>query len=380
MPEPIPARTLAMRSTLTAGGELRLGLHEVDLPAPGPDDVVVRVEASPINPSDILVLLGPADPADLKAAEIDGRPGLVAQVPAERMGAMGTRLDLSLPVGNEGAGEVIAAGVGAAAQALLGRRVAMRGGGMYAQHRTLRAADCLPLADGADPEDGAAAYVNPMTALSFPEVMRAEGHSALIHTAAASNLGRMLVRICRADGVGLVNIVRSEAQAEILRAEGAEHICISSAPDFDAKLEEAVAATGATLAFDAVGGGDLGGRIINAMERGLARDKPWSPYGTSVKKQVYHYGLLDEGPIVIPQGMGLCWGAGGWLLTNFLAAAGGEVAARLRARVAAELPPPFASRYTARVSLAEALDPETARAWARRATGEKYLVRPDREI
>ena len=257
----------------------------------------------------------------------------------------------------------------------------------YAKHRihgaivdTLRAADCLPLADGADPEDGAAAYVNPMTALSFPEVMRAEGHSALIHTAAASNLGRMLVRICRADGVGLVNIVRSEAQAEILRAEGAEHICISSAPDFDAKLEEAVAATGATLAFDAVGGGDLGGRIINAMERGLARDKPWSPYGTSVKKQVYHYGLLDEGPIVIPQGMGLCWGAGGWLLTNFLAAAGGEVAARLRARVAAELTTTFASRYTARVSLAEALDPETARAWARRATGEKYLVRPDREI
>jgi hypothetical protein len=297
------------------------------------------------------------------------------------MRAMAGRVDQSMPVGNEGAGTVVAAGSDPAAQALLGKLVAGIGGAMYAQYRTLKAADVLPLPDGATAADGASCFVNPLTALGMVATMRAEGHTALVHTAAASNLGQMLNRICLQDGIPLVNIVRSREQTHILTDIGATHVVDSTAPTFLDDLTKALAETGATLAFDAIGGGKLAGQILGAMEVAInQRATVYSRYGSSVHKQVYIYGGLDTRPTELARSYGMAWGLGGWLLTPFLMKIGAAEGQKLRDRVAAELKTTFASHYTAEISLAEALQPEVIAAYNKRATGEKYLINPNKGL
>jgi NADPH:quinone reductase-like Zn-dependent oxidoreductase len=368
---------LQLRSLVKKTGELELSLLRVATPAPGPDEVVVRIEAAPINPSDIGLLVGAADVATAKLSGSPDRPVTTATIPPAGMRAMAGRLDESMPVGNEGAGVVVEAGDSDAARALLGRTVAMIGGAMYAQYRCVRLAETLLVPADATPAEAASCFVNPLTALGMVETMRREGHKALVHTAAASNLGQMLNRICLADGVGLVNIVRSAEQAQILREIGAKHVCDSTAPEFMEALTEALVATGATLAFDAIGGGRLAGQILTAMEAAIGRTATtYSRYGSSVHKQVYIYGGLDLRPTELVRSFGMAWGVGGWLLFPFLQKIGPAEGARLRARVAAELKTTFASRYTRVISLEETLQPEIIAAYARRATGEKFLIAP----
>jgi NADPH:quinone reductase-like Zn-dependent oxidoreductase len=253
----------------------------------------------------------------------------------------------------------------------------MIGGGMYTQLRKLRAQDCIMLPDDADVADGASMFVNPLTSLGFTETMKAEGHKAIVHTAAASNLGQMLNRICLKDGIPLVNIVRSDAQAAILREIGARYIVDSTSPDFQAELTEAIGETGATIGFDAIGGGKLAGQILQAMEAAASRSlTSYSRYGSDTFKQVYIYGGLDTGPTVINRTFGFAWSVSGWLLFPFLQKAGPEVAARMRQRVVDELKTTFASHYTKTISLTDALKPEILTAYERKATGEKYLINP----
>ena len=368
---------LELRSLVTADGELRLSLEPVTPPEPGADEVLVRVEAAPINPSDLGLLLGPADLATLRAGGTAERPTLTAMVPPERMGMLRARLDQSLAVGNEGAGTVIAAG--ANAQALLGKRVGMLGGAMYATHRTVPVRDTITLPEGASAADGASMFVNPLTALAMVEVMRAEGHNALVHTAAASNLGQMLNRICQADEVSLVNIVRSPAQAQLLRDAGAAHVVDSTADGFRGALTDAIAATGATVAFDAIGGGKLANAILHAMEAAANRAATaYSRYGSTQFKQVYIYGGLDVGPTLLDRGFGFAWSVGGFLLTPFLVKAGPAKVAEMKARIARELTTTFASHYTHTIGLADALRPEIVEQYQRKATGQKFLIDPSR--
>ena len=369
---------LQLRSLVKSSGELELSLVAVPTAAPAADEVVVRVEASPLNPSDLGLLLGAADLEQLKASGSADRPVITAPIPAGLMPMMKARLDESMPVGNEGSGVVIAAGSSPQAQALLGKVVGVLGGAMYSQFRTLNVAQCLVVADGTTPAEAASCFVNPLTALGMVETMRREGHRALVHTAAASNLGQMLNRICIQDEVPLVNIVRSEEQAEILRKIGAKYICDSTAATFMADLVKALAETGATLAFDAIGGGKLAGQILTAMEAAINQTaKGYSRYGSNVHKQLYIYGSLNNAPTEFQRSFGMAWGMGGWLLTPFLQKIGPADGQRLRARVAAELKTTFASQYTQVISLREALKPEVIKAYNRRATGEKYLINPN---
>ncbi|THD58079.1 zinc-binding dehydrogenase [Phenylobacterium sp.] len=373
-----PGSGLQLRSLIKSSGELEVSLARVDIPDPAADEVLVRVEATPLNPSDLGLLLGAADLSTAKAG--DG-PTLTASVPQQLMRAMAGRVDQSLPVGNEGAGTVVAAGSDPAAQALLGKTVAGLGGAMYAQYRTFKAADVLPLPPGASAADGASCFVNPLTALGMVATMRAEGHKALVHTAAASNLGQMLQKICLADGVTLVNIVRNAEQAKILTDIGARHVLDSTSPSFVADLTDTLAETGATLAFDAIGGGKLAGQILGAMEAALVRTAPvYSRYGSATHKQVYIYGGLDTGPSELVRNFGMAWGLGGWLLTYFLMRSPPAEVQKLRQRVADELTTTFASHYTAEIGLAEALDPKVAAAYNRKTTGEKYLINPNKGL
>jgi NADPH:quinone reductase len=369
---------LQLRSTVTEDGKLTLSLDEVTLGAPATDEVIVRVEAAPINPSDLGLLLGPADVSTLERSGSAERPVVTFAVPQARMGAVRARLGQSLPVGNEGAGTVIDAGDGG--KALIGRKVGMMGGAMYSQYRKLKLREVVPLPDGATAADGAAMFVNPLTALSFVETMRMEGHKAIVHTAAASNLGQMLQKICLADGVPLVNIVRSAAQAKILTDIGAVHVVDSQAPDFRARLVDAIAETGATLAFDAVGGGTLGSDIVQAMEQAANRSAAeYSRYGSDSFKQLYIYGALDLSPTMLNRlAYGFRWSVSGFLLTPWMQKAPKETVQRMRQRVLDELTTTFASHYTATIGLAEALQPEVLKAYERKATGEKYLIDPTR--
>jgi NADPH:quinone reductase-like Zn-dependent oxidoreductase len=372
---------LELRSLVKANGELELSLVRVAIPDPGPDEVVVRVEASPINPSDLGLLIGPADISTARVSGTSALPVVTATIPPAFMRAMGGRVDQSLPVGNEGAGVVIRAGTSVAAQALMGKTVAILGGAMYAQYRCIKAADCLALPPGATPADGASCFVNPLTALCMIETMRREGHTALVHTAAASNLGQMLNKICLKDGVGLVNIVRSPAQEALLRGIGATHVCDSTAPTFIDDLTRALVATRATLCFDAIGGGRLAGQILAAMEVAANMTAAtYSRYGSTVYKQVYIYGGLDTRPTELNRAFGMAWGLGGWLLTPFLQTIGPEATQKLRERVVAELKTTFVSSYTKEISLAEALQPSTIAAYNKRATGEKFLINPNRGL
>jgi len=372
----LPASGIQLRSLVRTDGVLELSLAEAPVIPPGEGEVLVRIDAAPINPGDLGALLGPADLATLQA---DGGVTTASIPPALRRVVAG-RIGQSMPTGVEGAGVVIAAGPDAASQALVGRTVAVFGGGMYARYRTLPAAAVLPMNEGARPADAAASFANPLTALSMVESLRMEGHTALVHTAAASNLGRMLVRVCRADGVGLVNIVRSEAQAQQLRELGAVHVVDSSAPGFMADLAAAIAATDATLAFDAVGGGQLANQILAAMEQAQGvQAGGYSRYGSSRHKQVYIYGGLDTRPTELARSYGMAWSVGGWILTGFLAKLKPQDVLRLRRRVVDELTTTFKSQYTAEISLREALEPEVIRAFSRKGTGGKFLIRLDRD-
>ena len=375
----IPQTGLQLRSLIGADGRLQLSLSDQPVGDPGPDEVVVRVEATPINPSDLGLLLGAADMNTATGSGSAGRPVVTATVPDAFMKAMAGRVGQSLPVGNEGAGVVVKAGSSQEAQALLGKTVAAFGGAMYAQYRTVRAADALVLPEGVTPAQGASCFVNPLTALGMIGTMRLEGHKALVHTAAASNLGQMLVKACLKDGVGLVNIVRSAEQERLLRGIGAIHVCDSSRSTFMDDLVEALVATGATLAFDAIGGGRLAGQILTGMEAALNRSgATYNRYGSTTHKQVYIYGGLTTGPTEFNRGFGMAWGVGGWLLMPFLEKVGPAQAQRLRERVAAEITTTFASHYTRTISLAEALNLEVIAGYNRRATGEKYLIAPHR--
>jgi NADPH:quinone reductase-like Zn-dependent oxidoreductase len=370
----VPTHALQLRTIVTESGAVELSIDEVEVPAPGPNQLLIRVEAAPINPSDMGLLFAGADPGEFTRVTSGDRPGVTAALPEAARRANAARVGQSLPAGNEGAGTVVAAGPGA--EEMVGRIVAAAGGAMYSQYCVADAGLCLALPDGVSAAEGSASFVNPMTALGMIETMRSEGHSAIVHTAAASNLGQMLQRACLEDGVGLVNIVRSPAQAAILRDIGAEHVCDSSSDGFMRELIVAVGATGATIGFDAIGGGSMASRILTAMEAAAAAGASFSRYGSNTFKQVYIYGGLDRGPTELTRSFGFSWSLGGWLLTPFLGKAGLDTLIAMRERVAAGIKTTFASKFTDRVGLAGALEPAAIAVYGRQATGQKYLVEP----
>ena len=372
----VPETTRKMFSEAKSNGTLELRLEEVATPKPAAGELLVRVEATPINPSDLGLFIGLADYRNGTVGGTPELPTLTMPVPDYARGMYATRLDQSLPVGNEGAGIVVAAG-SPDHEGMVGKAVAFATGDLYSDHCIVPVPTAIPLPDGVTPRDGASSFVNPMTALSMTEVMRREGHKALVHTAAASNLGQMLNKICIADGIPLVNIVRKAEQAEILKGIGADYVVNSSDDDFFPQLVAAIDATGATLGFDAVGGGALAGTIITAMEAGLVRKMgEYSRYGSPVKKQVYVYGRLDMTPTTVPASVGMAWGVGGFLLPNFLATISQEERMKMGGRVIAELKTTFASHYTDEISLTDVLKPEMIAKYDAKATGTKILVNP----
>lgn len=359
-------------STLTADGTLTVALEDHSYPDPKGFEVLVQIEAAPINPSDLALLFGPAD---LGSAQYS--PGkVIAPMPAPAVQAMAGRLGDTMPVGNEGAGIVIAAGEEAYAQGLIGKRVACRSGAMFASHTLSDARQCIPLPEHITAEQGAGAFVNPLTALAFVETMRADGFTGIIHTAAASNLGQMLVKLCKAEGIPLVNVVRSAEQVAILKAIGAEWVVNSSEPDFFERLVEAIAATGAMLGFDAIGGGKMAATLLTAMEAVASKGAEYSRYGSNTAKKVYIYGALDLSPTVLTRSFGLTWDLSGWLLIPFLAKQGPEGQMKMAMQVIAGLTTTFASTYKSRITLEEMLTRDVAMAYNAKATGEKYLVVP----
>jgi len=368
-----------VKTLIDQEGRLRLWLEDSAVGAPGPDEILVRMEAAPLNPSDQILLFGPVDPKSLTQSGTSQLPVIEGQIPAERMGIVAGRLGQALPAGNEGAGTVV--GAGANVSALVGRTVALLANpGTYARYQIARAANCMILPEGTPARDGAAAFINPLTALGMVETMRREGHSALVHTAAASNVGQMLNRLCLADGIPLVNIVRSEEQVKLLRGEGARYVLDSNDEHFRETLLEALAETGATLAFDAIGGGTMAATILAAMESVASRKlTSYSRYGSPTHKQVYIYGLLDPRPRDLNGNFGLAWGVGGWLMTWFYQRIGAAAAATLKERVVKELTTTFASQFSAEIGLAEMLSLEAIGAYTRRATGSKYLVCPHKD-
>lgn len=371
---------LELRSTIKSGGSLEIMLAQVPVPEPKDDEIVVRIEATPVNPSDLGLLFGAADMTTAQYSGLGDDAVVTAAVPDSLMKSMAGRLDQDLAVGNEAAGVVITAGASEMAQALMGKTVSIIGGSMYSQFRCVKVRQCLEMPDGVAPSQAASWFVNPMTAQGMVETMRMEDHTALVHTAAASNLGQMLNKICLADGVDLVNIVRKPEQVALLQGLGAKHVCDTSSAKFMDALTDALAETGATIAFDAIGGGRLAGQILTCMEAAANRNAAeYSRYGSSTYKQVYIYGGLDRGPTEFNRGFGMMWGVGGWLLTPFLQKAGGEVINRLRQRVAAEINTTFASHYTQVVSLSEMLTAEAIGVYGKQATGEKYLINPHKD-
>ena len=367
--------SLELRSEITKGGKLNISLETVPMPVPGDDEVLIQVAAAPINPSDLGLLLGPADVSTMKVTGPADNPLVTMDVPEAMMSAMGARLDESLPVGNEGAGLVIDAG--ANATGLIGKMVGVAGGAMYSQYRCVPASACLVMNEGTTAAQAASCFVNPLTALGMVETMKMEGHTALLHTAAASNLGQMLVKICLADDVQLVNIVRKKEHVDLLKSLGAKYVCNSSDATFMDDLVDALVATGATIGFDATGGGKLASQILTAMEISANKTaKEYSRYGSTTFKQVYIYGGLDRTPTTLNRAFGMSWALGGWLLTPFIGKIGMEKFQELRQRVADEINTTFSSHYTKEVSLAEVLSAESIQAYAKQATGTKYLINP----
>ena len=372
-----PFTGLQLRSLVKPSGELELSLVTVETPAPAADEVVVRVQAAPLNPSDIGLLFGAADVSTASLQGSGAQSAMTMKIPDAYRKSMAARFNQSMPVGNEGAGVVVAAGSSLAAEALLGKTVSILAGAMYAQYRTVRADSCLVLPADASAADGASCYVNPLTALGFVETLRHEGHKAMVHTAAASNLGQMLNKICLKDGIDLVNIVRSAEQAAILKNLGAAYVVDSSKTTFLDDLTTALVATGATLGFDATGGGKLAGQILTCMEAALNKTATeYSRYGSTTHKQVYLYGGLDTSPSTFNRSFGMAWGLGGWLVFPYLQKLGDAKLVALKARVVAELKTTFASHYAKEISLVGALSLEAIAAYGARTTGAKYLINP----
>jgi NADPH:quinone reductase-like Zn-dependent oxidoreductase len=368
-------RGLELRSLISSDGALRLWLEEVETSPPEAGEIVVRIEAAPVNSSDLGALWGATSPTVMRGKLENGLPVIRGQIPAAAMEALGARLGQVLPAGNEGAGTVVVASPDC--EHLLGRTVGVAGGATYAQFRKLAATQCQLMPEGTTAQQAASWFVNPMTALAMVETMRREGHVAIVDTAAASQLGQILNRICRADGVPLVNIVRSAEQAAILRAEGARYVVDSSAPDFENALADAVAATKATIAFDAVGGGGLASTILVAMERAINRGSTeYSRYGSLVHKQIYIYGSLDDAPTIIERSVGTQWSVGGFLVRRFLALVGTAEQTRLMQRVADEIDTTFATHFNRVVSLPGLLDPDVLAEAQKRSTGGKIMVAP----
>jgi NADPH2:quinone reductase len=364
-----------LRTNITSAGKLELSIVSVPMPQPKDGEVLIRVEATPINPSDLGLLLGPADISTMTIAGSGDDAVVSMDVPEAMMPAMAARVDKPLPAGNEGAGVVIAAGAGA--EDMVGKTISVAGGAMYSQYRCVPAASCLVMNEGTTPAQGASCFVNPLTALGMVETMKMENHTALVHTAAASNLGQMLVKICLADGVQLVNIVRKKEHVELLKALGAVHVCDSSESTFKEDLIDALVATGATIAFDATGGGELSSQILTAMEIAANRTADGhSIYGSTTYKQVYIYGGLDRSATVLNRAFGMSWGLGGWLLTPFIGKIGMEKFGELRQRVANEIKTTFDSHYTQEISLADVLRADAINAYSKQATGEKFLIKP----
>jgi len=367
-------KALQMQSCVHENATVECALVEIMIPDPKPDEVVVAVEAAPINPSDLGLMFGAADLSTVQEVERNGQPALLLDVPAAAMRAMAPRVGHWMGVGNEGSGRVIAAGDGEAAQALLGQRVGMFGGEMYAAYRCLPAAQCIAFPDTISAEQAASCFVNPMTALGFLETRDMESHGAMVHTAAASNLGQMLVRLCQADKIPLVNIVRSEAQVTLLRDMGAEWVLNTQSEQFMPELIKALKATGATVAFDAIGGGRLVNRILTAMEIAAAQTGHWSRYGSEEVKQAYIYGQLDMSATELTRGYGWVWSVSGWLLTPFMNRAGPDRVARMRKRVVDEIDSTFLSHYSSRLSLQASLSATAVADYGARKTGQKTLL------
>jgi NADPH:quinone reductase-like Zn-dependent oxidoreductase len=365
--QPNIANGLQIRSLVRKSGVLEVSLASVPTPEPGPEEIVIRVEATPINPSDIALLLGPVDMQTAKQSGSADSPVLTANIFERALPALSGRFDQPMPVGNEGAGTVVKAGSSPAAQALLGKVVAVASGSMYSQYKLAKVAEALVLPSGTTAQQAASCFVNPLTALSMVEVMRREGHKALVHTAAASNLGQMLNKICQKDGVSLVNIVRSAEQAKILKDIGARIVLDSTSPRFMAELIEAVGATEATLAFDAIGGGSMASQILTAMEAAAV-----------ARMTTYNRYVLDTSKTELTRTFGFSWSVSGWLLTPFLQKIGHADVNRLRQRVVAELTTTFASHYTQEISLRDVAKLDVALAYNKRATGEKYLINPQK--
>ena len=368
-----------IRSTVTSDGNVELSIVTVDTPTPADDEVLIEILAAPINPSDLALLT--TFGGDLSNINISGTgDDTVASMKVHPavMKSMKSRMDKSMSAGNEGAGVVVDAGVNA--KGLIGKTVGLAGGSMYAQYKCAPAINCLVMEDGTTPSEAASSFVNPLTALSFVETMKMENHSAIVHTAAASNLGQMLVKICQSDGIPLVNIVRKEEQVEILKSIGAEYVCNTSDPDFMENLINALVETGATLGFDATGGGndgELPGQILTAMEVAANKNsEQYSRYGSETYKQVYIYGGLDRSPTVLTRAYGMSWGLGGWLLTPMLGKIGMKRVQEMRTRIAKEIKTTFASKYAKEISFEEMLQPEVINSYAKQSTGNKFLVNP----
>ncbi|MFK3872090.1 zinc-binding dehydrogenase [Pseudoalteromonas rhizosphaerae] len=370
-------KNIQLTSTISEDNKLTLALRNIDMPQPGADEVVIRIEATPLNPSDLGVLFSAADMSSAKQTGTEQSPVITADVPAQFMPSLKTRVGKATPVGNEGAGTVVAAGSSPAAQALMGKTVAVIGGGTYRKFICANVQSCLELKEGTTAKEGASAFVNPLTALAMVETMRAEGHKAIIHAAAASNLGQILNRICIADGVDLINIVRKPEQEKLLRDMGAKYVVNSSNDTFLADLTAAIIETGATIAFDPIAGGQLTSDILNCMEVAATRDiTEYSVYGSDTFKQVYIYGALNRGPITLNRNFGFAWGVNGFLLFNALGKLGTNTVIAMRKRIADEITTTFASNYTHEVSLPETLQLQSIEAYSKHATGEKYLIKP----
>jgi len=373
----LPTVGRQLRSLVKSTGELELSLQDAEVQQPGDNEVLVKVEAAPINPSDLGLLLAMSDVSKAAQSGTGDNPVVTAPISENIMGALAARVDQSMPVGNEGAGVVIGAGTSDEAQALMGKTVAVLGGAMYSEYRTLKTHQCLVMNEGVSSKEGASCFVNPLTALGMVETMREEGFSGLVHTAAASNLGQMLQKICIADGVPLVNVVRKPEQEALLRDIGATHVCDSSQPSFAKDLKEAILEARAYIAFDATGGGDLANDLLVAMEAAAnAQGGEYSRYGSDQDKQVYIYGGLERSHTVLKRSYGMQWGVGGWLLTPFLQKIGREKASELRQRVADEVTTTFKSTYTQEVSLSGALSLDSLSVYSQQATGQKFLVNP----
>ena len=367
-----------IRSEVTKEGKLLIYVESTAMPEPKEDEVLIRIEASPINPSDLGLLIGPADVSSMSVSGEGENAVVTMDIPEGLLRMLETRLDQSLPVGNEGGGVVVKAG-SKDLEDLVGKTVGVAGGSMYSQYRCVNAASCFVMHDGVTSAESASCFVNPLTALGMVETMRLENHSALVHTAAASNLGQMLIKICLDEDVPLVNIVRKEEHVDMLNGLGAKFVCNSSKETFMQDLVSALIETGATIGFDATGGGKLSGQILTAMEVAANQTATeYNRYGSNTFKQVYIYGGLDRSPTTLNRAFGFSWGLGGWLLTPFIGRIGPERFEELKQKVADEIKTTFASHYTKEISLEEVLQPENINVYSKQATGEKYLVNPNK--